>query len=47
MEETGFEEMGICVLKKQNMVSQYIATRMILDLYNNMVQRPGVWVARK
>ena len=32
MEEAGFEEMGAYVLKRQNMVAQYIATQRIMDL---------------
>ena len=32
MEETGFEEMGAYVLKRQNTVAQYITTRPILYL---------------
>ena len=31
MEETGFEEMGTYALKRQNTVTQYIATRPIVD----------------
>ena len=45
MEEAWFEEMGAYVLKRQNMVSQYIATRLILDLCADMVRRYGVWVS--
>ena len=45
MEEAGFEERGSYILKKQNTVVQYIATRPILDLCEKTVQRPGAWVA--
>ena len=31
MEEVGFEETGVYIQKRQNMVVQYIATRPILD----------------
>ena len=47
MEETGFEEMVYYVLKRQNMVAQYIATCLILDLCKKTVQRPGGWVDRR
>ena len=33
MAEAGFEEMGVYIKKRQNMVAQYIATRMILGIY--------------
>ena len=36
--------MGDYILKMQNMVAYYIATRPILDLRKNTVQRPGAWV---
>ena len=32
MEEVGFENVGTYVLKRQNTVAHYIATRIILDL---------------
>ena len=46
MEETGFEEMGAYVLRRQNTVAQYIATRPILYLREETVRRSGVWVSR-
>ena len=45
MKEAGFEERGSYILKKQNTVVQYIATRPILDLCKNMVRKPGAWIA--
>ena len=47
MGEVGFEEMGEYVLKRQNTVVQYIATRPILDLCEETVWRPGAWVSRR
>ena len=45
-EEAGFEEIGACVLKRQNTVAQYIVARPILDLCEDTVWRSGSWVAR-
>ena len=39
--------MGSYVLKRQNMVAQYITTRPILDLCEETVLRSGAWVARR
>ena len=47
MEEAGFDEMVAYALKRNNTVAQYIATRPILDLCEETVRRPGVWVARR
>ena len=33
MEETGFEEIGVYIKKRQNIVAQCILTQPILDLY--------------
>ena len=30
---------------RQNTVAQYIATRLILDLYEKYIWRPGAWVS--
>ena len=38
--------MGAYVLNRHNTVSQYIATRTILDLCKETVGRSGEWVAR-
>ena len=46
MEEEGFEDMGIYVLKRHITVTQYITTRPILDLCENMDRSLGAWVAR-
>ena len=32
MQEAGFDEMGEYVLKRQNKTTQYIVTRLIMDL---------------
>ena len=41
MEEAGFEEMGSYVLKRHNMVAQYIVMRTIMDLRKKTVQSTG------
>ena len=38
--------MGAYVLKRHNTVTQYIATRPILDLYKETVRRSGARVSR-
>ena len=47
MQEVGFEEMGEYIMKRQNTVTQYIATRPILDLREETVRMPGAWVAKR
>ena len=47
MEEVGFEDMGVYVLKSQNTVAQYIGTRSILELCEKTVWSPEAWVARR
>ena len=44
MEEAGFEEIGAYILKRHKTVAQYIRTRLIMDLCEKTVQRPGGWV---
>ena len=39
--------MGSYVPKRQNTVTQYIATRPILYLFEKTVRRPGEWVDRR
>ena len=46
-EEAGFEEIGVYITRRQNMVAQYIAIRPILNLCKRYVQRPGTWVSRR
>ena len=45
MQEAGFEDMVKYVLKRNNMVAQYIATRSIMELCEVMVRIPGTWLA--
>ena len=45
-EEVGFEEIWAYILKRKNMVAQYIATRPITDLCKKMVRRPGPGLLR-
>ena len=47
MEEAGFEDMVDYVLKIHNIAAQYIATRPILYICKNAVQRPWEWVDRR
>ena len=47
MEEAGFEEMGANVLRRRNMVTQYIAERPIMCLCKKTVQSTGGWVSRR
>ena len=35
------------MLKRQNTVLRYIATRLLLDLCEETVQMPGTWVAKR
>ena len=46
MQEAGFEDMVEYVLKRKNKVSQYIATRPILDLCEETVRMPVTWVEK-
>ena len=43
----GSDEMGAYVLKRQNTVAQYIATRPIMNLYEETVHKSGAWVDRR
>ena len=45
MEEAGFEKIRVYILKRQNRISQYIATQPILYLGEQSVQRPGAWIS--
>ena len=47
MAEVGFKEMGTYVTRSQNTVTQYIVTRLILDLCEQSARRLGVWVSRR
>ena len=39
--------MGVYILKRHNMVAQYIITQPIMDLCEKTVKRTGPWVARR
>ena len=41
MEEAVFEEIGVYVTRRQNVVAQYDTTRPILDLFEQSIFRPG------
>ena len=45
MEQSGFEETGIYITRRQNTVAQYITMQPILDLYEQSVWRTGYWVS--
>ena len=45
MLEAGFEDIGVYVMRRWNMVAQYIATRPIMYLCERSVRRPGAWVS--
>ena len=47
MVEAGFEEIGVYVTRRKNTVAQYIVTQPIMDLCNQSVRRPGVWMYRR
>ena len=47
MQESGFKDMEEYVPNRQNTVAQYIATRPILDICEEMVQMPGTWAAKR
>ena len=47
MQDVGFEDMEVYVLKRYNTDAQYIETRPILDLCKEMVQMTGMWVAKR
>ena len=46
-EEAGYEDMGASIMKKKNTVAQYISMRIIMELYEETVQRPGTWFDRR
>ena len=46
MQETWLEEMEIYVLSRHNTVAHYIAARPIMDLYEEVVCRSGMWVTK-
>ena len=46
MQETGFEEVEACVLRRHNTAVQYIATRQVMDLCKETVQILRMWVVK-
>ena len=46
MQEAGFEEVDVYALRRHNTVAHYIVTRPIMEIYEEMIQRPGTWVAQ-
>ena len=47
MDEVGFNETRIYIIKSQDMIAQYIVTRPILYLCKRSVQRPTAWVYQR
>ena len=47
MTESGLDEIGTYITRRQNMVAQYITTRPILDLYERSAWRPGARVSQR
>ena len=47
MAEAGFEGIGIYLMRRQNTVARYIATRLILDLYEQSAWRPGAMLFQR
>ena len=45
MVESGFEGIGTYIKMRQNMVTQYIATQLILDLFERSARRLEAWVS--
>ena len=43
--EAGFEGIGVYVTRSQNTVAQYIATQLILDLFERSARRLEAWVS--
>ena len=47
MQEAGFEEEEICLLRRQNTAAQYIEVRKILDLCEETVHIQGMWAMKR
>ena len=47
MEEAGFEDIGVYILKRQNTVAQYIAIWPIMGLCKRTARKTRAWVARR
>ena len=47
MKEAGIVRIRTSILRRQNMVAQFIATRLILDLCKKAKRRPGARVPRR
>ena len=46
MWEAGMDEVDQYALRSKNMVTQYIATRPIMDLYEEALWRPGTQISK-
>ena len=47
MGEAGFEGIRKSIMRRQNIVAQYVATQPIMDLCERSDRRPGVRVSRR
>ena len=47
IQEAGLEEVEAYVLRRKNMVAQYIVMRPIMDLCKEAVRRPRTWVKKR
>ena len=47
MKEIGMVGIQTSIIRRQNMVAQFIATRLILDLCEHATRRPGARVSRR
>ena len=47
MQEAVFKEVEACVLWRQNTAEQYIVMLPILDLCEETLQIPGMWVVKR
>ena len=47
MQEAGVEEVEEFVLRRQNTAAHYILMRLIMDLCEETVQIPGMWVVKR
>ena len=47
IKETGMVGTRTSILRRQNTVAQFIATRLILDLCEQATRRPGAWVSKR
>ena len=47
MQEVEFKEVEMYVLRRHNMIGQYITMQSIMDLCKEMIRRRGTWVTKR